>query len=81
LADGCSSIEDREDSDVDEADCVGESEGEGSAELAEDDVDVAVRLVAGLLPLGRAVVDAMEDNYNQKERIGGCGRAMLCWRG
>lgn len=53
----CSSIEDNEDSEVDEADCVGESEGEGTVELAEEDVvEVTVRLVAGLLLLGRAVV-------------------------
>ena len=47
---GCSSIEESEDNDVDEADCVGESFGEGSVELAEDEVEVWVRLVAGLLP-------------------------------
>ena len=59
---GCSSIEDSEDSDVEDADCVGESEGEGSVELAEDDVVVAVRLAAGLLLRGRAVVvDIVED--------------------
>jgi hypothetical protein len=50
LDDGCSSTEDKDDRDVDEADCVGESKGEGSVELAAEEAVVAVRLVAGLLP-------------------------------
>jgi hypothetical protein len=57
LLDGsCSSTEDSEDKEVEEADCVGESEGEGAIEPAEDEADVAVRLVTGLLPFDMAVV-------------------------
>jgi hypothetical protein len=43
-----SSIELRDDKEVEEADCVGESNGVGAVEFAEDDVDVTVRRVTGL---------------------------------
>jgi hypothetical protein len=50
-----SSIEDKEDKEVEEADGLGESDGEGTVELAEDEADVAMRLTEGLL-CGRAEV-------------------------
>lgn len=52
----CSSTEDNDDSDVEEAECEGESFGVGTVELATDE---ATRLVAGLLLFGNAVVDAI----------------------
>jgi hypothetical protein len=63
-----SSIELRDDKEVEDADCVGESKGVGAEEFAVEDVDVTVRRVTGRC-LGSADVAilscGMGDNANE----------------